>query len=137
MSGSEARQSAGATTAPRPTSHAVARRGCTTNGDGDNLVAHIDGVRENMRVCGIDAPEVPNFGRPGEPGGEAAAYLESLVTDRQVALYATPQGRDRYGRLVVVAVLPDGREVSCVMIAAGHAEEDARYSKGRYGECGR
>lgn len=95
-------------------------------GDGDNLVAEIDGQRENMRICGIDAPET-HFGV--EPGGpEAAAHLAELVRDRRIDIYATPQGRDRYGRYIVVAVLPDGTDIGLLQVITGHAVEDCRYS---------
>lgn len=90
---------------------------------------------ERMRLCGIDAPEVARFGRPGEPGGEGATdHLRALTAGRSVQVYATPQGRDRYGRLVVVLGV-DGRDLSCTMIAAGHATELPRYSRNRYAGC--
>lgn len=101
--------------------------------DGDTIRAG----DERMRLCGIDAPEVANFGRPGEPGGdEATAHLRALTAGREVAVYATPQGRDRYGRLVVVLTV-DGHDLSCRMIADGHAVEMPRYSRGRYAGCSR
>jgi micrococcal nuclease len=43
---------------------------------------------------------------------------------------------DRYGRVVGQCLLPDGRDVTQLMIATGTAKEFCRYSRNHYGTCG-
>ena len=97
--------------------------------DGDNL--RLAGC--NARIHGIDAPET--YGTP-EPGGrEATAHLWSLVRGQPLRVRLVDV--DRYGRPVVVAILPNGDDVACAQVAAGHAVDVPRYSGGAYEGCGR
>jgi endonuclease YncB( thermonuclease family) len=69
-----------------------------------------------------------------EAGGEEARQaLQALIAGQTLACYIVDT--DRYGRAVVICYLPDGRDVSCVMVGLGHAEDWPRYSGGRYGGC--
>jgi len=62
--------------------------------DGDTFEATIDGVKERVRLIGIDAPEI------GEcMSAEAAAALEALVRSG-VQLVPDVSDRDQYGRLL-------------------------------------
>lgn len=92
--------------------------------DGDTL--KLNG--ESYRLWGIDAPE------RSDPAGPAATKaLRGLI--RGKALTCTRMDTDRYGRSVVQCVLPDGTDLACAMIAAGHAEDWPRYSGGYYRGC--
>jgi micrococcal nuclease len=42
---------------------------------------------------------------------------------------------DRYGRIVGQRFLPDGRDITAVMIASGMAREFCRYSGNHYRTC--
>lgn len=52
-----------------------------------------------MRLAGADAPELPHFGKPGQPfGPEAKELLASLVEGQRVTI--DPGRVDQYKRLV-------------------------------------
>jgi len=87
--------------------------------DGDTLVL-VGG--ERLRLRGIDAPEVGHKGAPGQYyGPEAGKALSKLVEGRDIRLERDELDRDRYGRLVGVARLGDGRLVNLAMIEQGAA----------------
>ena len=87
--------------------------------DGDTVV--LDGG-ERLRLRGIDAPEVGHKGAPGQYyGREATDALAVLVAGKTIALDRDELGRDRYGRLVGLARLGNGRLVNLAMIEQGAA----------------
>jgi micrococcal nuclease len=91
--------------------------------DGDTVTVSIDGVRERVRLIGIDAPEL---GSPGECyGRESADRAAALLTGTSVQLIAddTQSDRDRYGRLLRYVVLADGTLVNAVLVKEGDARE--------------
>jgi micrococcal nuclease len=87
----------------------------------------IESKPETVRLYGINTPE--SRPRPGESSRdfvpqpfakEASAYLEKLCpTGTDVTLLT--HDRDRYGRLLAVVVLPDGRDANRLLIEAGFA----------------
>ena len=86
--------------------------------DGDTL--HCG--RHRIRLAGIDAPEMPGHCRPGRdctPGDPfaAKAYLRSIARG---AVSCRQTDTDVYGR-TVARCEAGGRDLSCAMIAAGHA----------------
>lgn len=53
----------------------------------------------HIRLCGIDAPEGPNFGRPGQMyHKEALNWLRKYILGRNVRVY--PLSKDQYNRVV-------------------------------------
>lgn len=87
--------------------------------DGDTLVL---AGGERLRLRGIDAPEASRKGQPGQYfAGESARILSAFVSGRDIVLDRSELDTDRYGRLVGVARLTDGRQVNGLMIEAGAA----------------
>jgi endonuclease YncB( thermonuclease family) len=89
--------------------------------DGDSVTATTnDGTRLRIRLLGIDAPEVANGAKPGQPFGEEARdYLDHLIGGKVVHVDA--YGAHQYKR--VLAVLWDDRaNVNLLMVAMGYAE---------------
>ncbi|MCA9048590.1 MAG: thermonuclease family protein [Planctomycetaceae bacterium] len=87
--------------------------------DGDT-VETADGTR--VRLLGIDAPEVAHHDQPGEQfGPESAAWLHQLVNNRVVTLRIGDPSTDIYGRTLAWIILPNGRNVSELSLATGHA----------------
>jgi len=89
--------------------------------DGDTVYVH-RGSRpgqlihgEHVRVEGINAPELHDAG--GTASRDYAAGLAPPGTF--VTLVASKE--DKYGRLLARVVLPDGSDLSSLMIAAGQA----------------
>ena len=95
--------------------------------DGDTITVSQSDRR--IRLFGIDALEMD------EPGGEAARnFLVALIsTDDLLSDFIE---EDRYGRMVARLYLPNGQDVSALMIEAGHAVEFCLYSGNHYGTCG-
>lgn len=95
------------------------RVGVTAVLDGDTVI--LDGG-ERLRLRGIDAPEVSHRYKPGQRyGRQSRDKLFSLVSGRILELDKKELGRDRYGRLVGLARLADGRVVNLLMIEEGAA----------------
>ncbi len=70
---------------------------------------------EQVRIEGINAPELRNAGGP-----ESRDYAATLAPPGTlVTLICTRE--DKYGRLLARIVLPDGNDFSSLMIAANHA----------------
>jgi micrococcal nuclease len=102
--------------------------------DGDTVV--LEGG-ERLRLRGIDAPEVGHKDAPGQYyGREATEALAALVAGKSISLDRDELDRDRYGRLVGLARLGDGRLVSLAMIEQGaafvyphHSDRDAELGR--------
>jgi endonuclease YncB( thermonuclease family) len=89
--------------------------------DGDSVTATTsDGTKLRIRLLGIDAPEIANGAKPGQPfGEEAREYLDHLIGGKVVSVDA--YGPDRYKR--ILAVLWDEQiNVNLLMVAMGYAE---------------
>lgn len=94
--------------------------------DGDTIKVWVNGKREPVRLLGVDTPESkkPNTAVACY-AKEATSKMQSLVQSKQVRLVADPTqaDRDHYNRLVRYVVLPDGSDVSQLMIAGGFGRE--------------
>ncbi|MCG7874333.1 MAG: thermonuclease family protein [Candidatus Thiodiazotropha lotti] len=69
--------------------------------DGDTLLMRSG---DKLRLIGINTPELGHWGKPGEPGGQAAkALLQRLVRESggRLALCPGVERQDRYGRQLV------------------------------------
>lgn len=87
--------------------------------DGDTLDLLVDlgfrmYKRDRFRLAGVDTPE---RGRPGYR--EAADYLRGLLSDRTLTLQS--EKVSKWGYYLATLTLEDGRNVSQLMIEAGHA----------------
>ena len=74
--------------------------------DGDTIVVRLDGVKETIRIIGIDTPETVDPRKPVQAfGREASAYTKKTLLGKSVRLEpdqgnAHIRHRDRYGRLL-------------------------------------
>ena len=94
--------------------------------DGDTL--RLKGIKESIRLWGIDTPE------KGEKSADAARKaLNKLVKGKRLEIIK--MDTDRYERIVGRVILPNGKDVSAILIKKGHAKEYCQYSKGFYGTC--
>ena len=94
--------------------------------DGDTItIEPIEGgKRERVRLHGIDAPET------NQPYGQAAkAYVTNAVLFKVVDVQATPQGRDRYGRIIAVIAIPDVGSLQEMLLSEGLAWVWPRYCR--------
>ncbi|KAF7312178.1 TNase-like domain-containing protein [Mycena indigotica] len=99
----------------------------------------------HVRVAGVDAPEAPHFGRPGQPyAEEALAWLRSQILGKTV--YCQLLRRDQYSRIVAVVTLSPqflpgslfyGKSLPLEMLKAGWATtyEQAGAEYGKWGKA--
>ena len=92
--------------------------------DGDTVVVRLsNGARRDVRLLGIDTPEV--YGTTECGGPEASASLERIVpAGTRVTLYSDPSQdlSDRYGRLLRYVHKTDtGKDVNRQQVYLGHA----------------
>ncbi len=91
--------------------------------DGDTIRLDMNGVPTTVRLIGVDTPETVHPYRGIEFfGPEASAFTKGLVVGEQVALEYDVAPRDRFGRPLVYAVLPDGRELNLLLAQSGYAD---------------
>lgn len=89
--------------------------------DGDTVVIEPvgGGSPYTCRLYGIDAPETPKKGVPGQPYGQASgAELRRFVLRRDVRVKFT--GGQSHGRLIGIVLL-DGMDMNREMVRRGYA----------------
>lgn len=90
--------------------------------DGDTIILNIDGVKERVRLIGVDTPESvhPNEEKNVEYGEIATAFTESSLEGRDVKLELDVQERDQYDRLLAYVYI--GEEMfNKILLEEGHA----------------
>lgn len=89
--------------------------------DGDSI--RCENIGKQVRLAGIDAPEMPGKCRPGRKCAPGNGQVAKRMLERILAkglVYITPAGRDRYGR--IIARVKIGRiDASCEMVKRGQA----------------
>ena len=92
--------------------------------DGDSIVVLRGGVGTEVRLDGIDCPELAQaFGR------KAKGFTSDLAFAKGVRLVG--KGKDRYDRELAEVFLPDGRSLNRELVLAGYAWWYRKYSNDR------
>lgn len=87
--------------------------------DGDSVIL-TDG--RQVRLIGINAPEIGVDGRPDQPLARAArARMAQLTEDRSVTLAFDRETSDRHGRILAYLTLADGTDVQARLLTEGLA----------------
>ena len=91
--------------------------------DGDNMVINLDGEETNLRLIGVDAPEI------GTPySNEAKQFLTNLLIGEEVYLEYGKELKDKYGRtLAYVYRAPDGFFVNSEIVRQGYGRAYTKY----------
>lgn len=88
------------------------------------LVLTTSTLQIHIRIAGIDAPELPHFGKEGQPHAkEALQWLTEYILHRRVRAYI--HRRDQYDRVVATVSIRRGlfrRDVGLEMLKLGHAD---------------
>ena len=88
--------------------------------DGDVMTVILDGKPEQVRLLGVDTPEV--YRTPECFGQEAASFTSSLVPPGTVVhLEKDVSDLDSQGRVLRYVYLPDGRMLNALLLAQGYA----------------
>ena len=95
--------------------------------DGDTFIGLTNDRREvHFRLLGIDAPE------KGQPFSEKSKEkLAELIAGKYVGIKAQ-QKPDRYGRLIVWAYTPEGKDVSAEMLKSGFSWHFRKYDNSAF-----
>jgi micrococcal nuclease len=104
--------------------------------DGDTITVYLNGVRERVRLLGVDAPEVGHDDSVEEPlAREAGEFVRRLLQGRQVLLRRDPESddRDRYGRLLRYVQTPDGADTGAELVRRGLARAMTAFHCSRLG----
>lgn len=103
-----------------PAKRIDARARVDTVYDGDTVRVADD---TDVRLVGIDTPEIGREGDPDQPYSRAAraALLELLDGhERRIHLRLGAERRDDHGRLLAHAYLPDGRSIARLLLQRGY-----------------
>jgi len=92
--------------------------------DGDTITA--DG--QAVRLWGIDAPETTRAA-----GRRAAGHMHQLIQGAE--LTCRIKDIDTYNRIVAQCFNAQGKDLACLMVKAGHAQDWPRFSGGHYKVC--
>lgn len=91
--------------------------------DGDTITVNIDGKKENIRMIGINAPEVR--GKEVLQGIKAKKFLIQLTNNKNIKFIkdSNLNNRDKYGRLLRYVYLENEINLNNEMIKTGNAKE--------------
>ena len=92
--------------------------------DGDTFwVMNEKGVKEKIRLIGIDTPEARRTGRAEIEyfGKEASDYVKRILTGRKVRLEYDVERYDRYKRTLAYVYLDDGTFLNALLVKEGYA----------------
>ena len=109
---------------------AVFQGTCIRAIDGDTIELN-DGTI--VRLMGVDTPESVHPTKPVEYyGKEAAAFTQTQVSGKRVTIVldgnnAQRGHRDDYGRLLAYVKLPNGTDLSALLVLQGYARADTRF----------
>lgn len=98
--------------------------------DGDTIEVDISGIKEKIRLIGVDTPETQDPDLPVQCyGPESSAYTEKNLLGQDVRLESDPtnQNRDRYDRLLRYVYLKDGTLWNQKIIEEGYGFAYLRY----------
>jgi len=91
--------------------------------DCDTIVVDMNGVKERIRLIGIDTPEKNHPEKPVQCFSQAASdFTKDLIGRNRVRLEADPtnDNRDRYDRLLRYVYLPDNTLVNAEVVKQGY-----------------
>jgi micrococcal nuclease len=94
--------------------------------DGDTIEVTKDGIKEKVRLIGINTPETVDPRKTVECfGKEASAHAKEILMGQKVRLVSddTQTKYDKYGRLLAYVYREDGLFVNKHMIEEGYAYE--------------
>lgn len=94
--------------------------------DGDTFygISSQRGIKIKYRPIGINTPEMPRYGRQGQPfAQEATDYMKTLIKEGdKVRVTYDVQTIDKYGRDLVYAYTMSGLLINAELVRAGWAQ---------------
>jgi micrococcal nuclease len=99
--------------------------------DGDTVTVRLEGVKEKVRLIGIDTPELKDERHAWRDlAYDARAFARTRLLGKTVALERDRlcSNRDKYGRLLRYVVLDDGTDFNEELIREGFARAYTRFA---------
>lgn len=115
---------------PKPLNHYIKSVSgiCIRVVDGDTIIVNIAGVKERVRLIGVDTPETKHPKKPVQYfGKEASTFTKRMVEGKKVRLEFDQNQRDRYGRLLAYVFLEDGTFLNAEIIKQGYGHAYTKY----------
>ena len=101
---------------------------CTRAIDGDTIIVNIAGVKERVRLIGVDTPETKHPRKPVQYyGKEASMFTANMVEGKKVRLEFDQSQRDRYKRLLAYVYLEDGTFLNAEIVKQGYGHAYTKF----------
>lgn len=102
--------------------------------DGDTFVINLNGVKEKIRLIGVNTPETVHPTKGAEPyGKEASDFTKSCLSGKKVSIELDIQERDTYGRILAYAYL-DGNMFNKTLLEEGYAQVTTVQPNSKYAD---
>ncbi len=114
---------ANAESKPRPLIHYIKPLSaiCIRAVDGDTIIVNIAGVKERVRLIGVDTPETKHPRKPVQYfGKEASMFTSNMAEGKKVRLEFDQNQRDKFKRLLAYVYLEDGTFLNAEIIKKGY-----------------
>jgi endonuclease YncB( thermonuclease family) len=95
--------------------------------DGDTITVLVNNSPTRIRLYGIDCPEIAHkAGDETQPfGTKAKEFTKELCAGKEVTVIE--KDKDRYGRIVAIVMLPDGKNLNEELLRNGLAWHYKKY----------
>ena len=94
---------------------------CIRAVDGDTIIVNIAGVKERVRLIGVDTPETKHPRKPVQHfGKEAYNFTWRMAEGKKVRLEFDQNQRDKYKRLLAYVYLEDGTFLNAEIVKQGY-----------------
>ncbi len=101
---------------------------CIRAVDGDTIIVDIAGVKERVRLIGVDTPETKHPRKPVQHfGKEAYNFTWRMAEGKKVRLEFDQNQRDRYKRLLAYVYLEDGTFLNAEIIKQGYGHAYTKF----------
>lgn len=90
--------------------------------DGDTVIVHFNGIRDRLRMLGINAPESssnPDEARQTSEGDIVSELVKDLLTERKVRLEFDRGMRDQYDRLLAYVWIDEDTMINESLVYSG------------------
>ena len=101
---------------------------CIRAVDGDTIIVNIAGVKERVRLIGVDTPETKHPRKPVQYfGKEASMFTANMVEGKKVRLEFDQNQRDKYKRLLAYVYLEDGTFLNAEIVKQGYGHAYTKF----------
>ena len=101
---------------------------CIRAVDGDTIIVDIAGVKERVRLIGVDTPETKHPRKPVQHfGKEAYNFTWRMAEGKKVRLEFDQNQRDKYKRLLAYVYLEDGTFLNAEIVKQGYGHAYTKF----------